>query len=108
MHIETLSFDDPRWTAALSGLRHDFYHKPAYVRLDADRMQATPEALLASDGDRFFFVPYLSRPCRPLFPEMHEPVFDVVSPYGYPGILLSDAGREVEFVSAAFAALKET
>src|SRR5258708_38209970 len=101
MRIETLSIDDPRWTAALSRLRHDFYHEPSCVRLDAGRMQATPEALLASDGERLFFVPYMVRPCDPLFPEMHESVFDVVSPYGYPGALLSDAGREVGFASAA-------
>jgi hypothetical protein len=108
MHIETLSADDPRWTAALSRLHHDFYHEPSYVRLDADRLQATPEALLVSEGERMFFVPYLMRSCGSLFSEMQESIFDVISPYGYPGALLSDAGRDAGFASAAFAAFKET
>jgi len=108
MRIETLKIEDPRWMAALSRLRHDFYHLPSYVGLDAQRMNATPEALLISDNERLFFVPYLLRSCNPLFPEMHEPIFDVVSPYGYPGILISDAGRDAGFAAEGLAAFQST
>lgn len=108
MRVETLTINDPRWMAALGRLRHDFYHLPSYVRLDAQRMNATPEALLVSDNERLFFIPYLVRSCNPLFPEMQEPVSDAVSPYGYPGILISDTGRDVSFAAEGFAALRET
>ena len=108
MRIETLTINDPRWKAALCRLRHDFYHLPCYVQLDAQRMQATPEALLVSDGERLFFVPYLMRSCNALFPELQEPVFDVVSPYGYSGILISDTGRDASFAAEGFAALRVT
>jgi hypothetical protein len=108
MLIDTLSIDDARWNTALSQLRHDFYHQPAYVQLEAHRIGATPEAFLVSDGDRLFFVPYLVRSCNLLFPGIQEPVFDVVSPYGYPGILMSDQGRNAEFAAQGFAALRET
>jgi len=37
---------------------------------------------------------------------LKEPLLDVVSPYGYPGILLSDAGRDASFVAQALAALR--
>lgn len=108
MRIETLTINDPRWTAALGRLRHDFYHLPSYVQLDAQRMQAIPKAFLVSDGERLFFVPYLIRSCNALFPEMQEPVFDAVSPYGYPGILISDTGRDASFAAEGFSAFRET
>jgi len=60
MHVETLTNNDPRWTAALCRLRHDFYHLTTYVELEAQRMNATPEALLVSDDKRLFFIPYLA------------------------------------------------
>jgi hypothetical protein len=105
---ETFAIDDPRWTAVLGRLRHDFYHVPSYVKLDAERIKATPEAMLISDNERLFFIPYLVRACSPLSSESQEPVFDVVSPYGYPGILLSDAGRDASFAAEGLAAFRST
>lgn len=96
-----LEIDDPRWGEALGRLRHDVYHLPEYVRLDGERNHARPMAFLARSGDEELFIPYLLRRCENLVPESMggEPVFDVVSPYGYPGLLLSDAARR----SARFA-----
>lgn len=108
MLVETLTTNDPRWVAALSRLSHDFYHQPDYVQLEAQRMKAIPEALLVSDCERLFFVPYLVRSCNLLFPEIQTPLFDAVSPYGYPGILISDCGRNSKFVAQALAVLQET
>ena len=108
MLIETLAAEDPRWMSALSRLRHDFYHQPGYVQLEARRIQATPEALLVSDGEQLFFVPYILRSCNLLFPEIRKPILDVVSPYGYPGILLSDHGKNSEFVAKGLTALRQT
>ena len=108
MHVETLTTNDPRWTAALCRLRHDFYHLTSYVELEAQRMNATPEALLVSDNERLFFIPYLVRSCNSLFADLQEPVFDAVSPYGYPGILISDAGRDACFAAEGFSAFRES
>ena len=90
MDVVHLEIDDPRWPDALRRLRHDFYHLPAYVRLDG----AHPMAFLARSGDEELFVPYLLR-CESLWPESMggREVYDVVSAYGYPGLLLSDAAR---------------
>jgi hypothetical protein len=95
MDVVHLEVDDPRWRAALGRLRHDFYHLPGYVRLDAEWNQARPMAFLASSGDEELFIPYLQRRCEGPFPESGAglDVYDVVSPYGYPGLLLSDAAR---------------
>jgi CelD/BcsL family acetyltransferase involved in cellulose biosynthesis len=108
MRIETLNTNDSRWMEVLSTLRHDFHHLPAYVKLEAERMGATAEALVISEGEQLFFIPYLLRCCNQLFPEVQEPIFDVVSPYGYPGILLSDSGRTPTFAARSFGAFKET
>ena len=93
MDVVHLEIDDPRWREALGRLRHDFYHLPEYVSLDSEWNQAQPRAFLARTGDEELFIPYLLRRCEGLFPDSMDgdTVYDVVSPYGYPGLLLSDA-----------------
>jgi len=110
MDVAHFEIDDPRWRDALSRLRHDFYHLPEYVRLDAGWNHAQPRAFLATAGSAELFIPYLLRRCDGLFPEASVAgnVCDVVSPYGYPGLLLSDAGREPAFAREAMQRLSET
>jgi hypothetical protein len=93
--VAHLELDDPRWPDALARLPHDFYHRPEYVGLDADWNRARPRAFLARSGDAELFVPYLLRRCDGFGTEAAngETVYDVVSPYGYPGLLLSEAAR---------------
>lgn len=107
MRVEILSLSDPRWHDALRSLPHDTYHLPSYVALDARRMQASAEAFLASDGDRVAFVPYLRRSAALPEDASTAAIADVVSPYGYPGLLLNDAGRDASFAASVLAALKE-
>ena len=111
MDVAHLEIDDPQWREALGRLRHDMYHLPEYVRLDGEWNRAQPMAFLARAGDRELFIPYLLRSCEDLFPEAMggERVYDVVSPYGYPGLLLSDAARRSpEFAREAVRRLSET
>ena len=111
MEVAHLEIDDPQWGDALGRLRHDMYHLPEYVRLDGEWNRAQPKAFLARAGDRELFIPYLLRDCEDLFPEAvgGERVYDVVSPYGYPGLLLSDAARRSpEFAREAIDRLSET
>ena len=108
VHLEV---DDPRWREALGRLRHDFYHLPEYVRLDGEWNHAQPRAFLARRGDEELFIPYLLRRCDSLFPEVagSDKVYDVVSPYGYPGLLLSDTARtSPEFARRAMQWLNES
>jgi hypothetical protein len=111
MDVAHLQIDDPRWGEALRRLRHDFYHLPEYVRLDGEWNRARPMAFVARSGDEELFIPYLLRGCESLFPEPMdgEKVYDVVSPYGYPGLLLSDAARRSPgFAREAMRGLSET
>ena len=103
MDVEHLAIDDPRWPDTLRRLRHDFYHLPEYVRLDGEWNRAQPMAFRARSGDEELFIPYLLRRCE------GEEVYDVVSPYGYPGLLLSDAARRSpRFAREAMHRLSET
>ena len=107
MDVAHLGIDDPRWPAALARIRHDFYHLPEYAALESNSHHAQPKAFLATDGNRELFIPYLLRPCDDTLATGQ--VYDVVSPYGYPGFLLSDAARESsEFVREAVHGLTET
>lgn len=111
MDVVHLEIEDPRWREALGRIRHDFYHFPEYVKLDGECNEARPKAFLARDGTRELFIPYLVRRCDHLFPDATaaNKVCDVVSPYGYPGLLLSDGARESpEFARQAMQRFRET
>jgi CelD/BcsL family acetyltransferase involved in cellulose biosynthesis len=107
MLTRTLTLDDPEWDVALARMPHDVYHTADYVRIDAHRQQAAGEAILISDGERHFFLPYLVRPCKGLFPGAGEGLCDIASPYGYPGLLLNEYGRDPGFAAAAWSAMCE-
>jgi len=92
MDCQIVDSANPLWSQTLSKLRHDVYHLPEYVRLEAKRTKANPEAFLISDREQVFFVPYLLRRCDDLDTSATQQVFDIISPYGYPGILLNEAG----------------
>ena len=110
MEAEILGAENPAWLECLGQLPHDFYHHPLYVGLEGERIQAIPEAFLARDGEKVFLLPYLVRSCNSLFPtgSFGNSVTDVISPYGFPGVLLNDAGREPEFARRALQAFRQT
>jgi hypothetical protein len=102
MNLQILKPSDFLWSEALQTLRHDFYHLPQYMELEARRLHATPEAILLTDGDCIFFLPYLVRKCSDVFNGTAQNLFDIVSPNGYAGILLNQAAvSQLEFVAEA-------
>ncbi len=111
MEVAHFGADDARWREALGRLRHDFYHRPEYALLECGSQEAVPMAFQAKEGERELFVPYLLRRCDTLFPEAAAAanVWDVVSPYGYPGFLFSEAARQSpDFVRAAIQSLSDS
>lgn len=107
MKLQLLDPSQTQWQEALQRLRHDIYHLPSYVELEAQRQQTIAKAVHVVEEDREFFVPYLLRNCLDIA-ESPEPVFDAVSPYGYPGILLSDtAKQDPSFLDRALDTVKE-
>lgn len=107
--IEILNIEHPLWLTTLDKLSHDVYHLPDYVALDAKRTQTIPEAFLLEDGDKIFFAPYLLRSCADIANLDGAEVYDIISPYGYPGILLNEAATNTpEFSDLAFEKFRQT
>lgn len=93
LNIQIIALNNPLWMQILQTVRHDIYHLPEYVYLESLRTNTTPKAIVISQGEKLFFLPYLLRRCHDFFADPSESpeLFDVISPYGYPGILLSKA-----------------
>jgi Acetyltransferase (GNAT) domain len=112
MNIEILQpQDSQRWQEILAQLRHDVYHLPEYVEIEAQRSNAQAEAIVITQGENIFFVPYLLRSCQNFFDlyDLSEDYFDVLSPYGYPGFLWHiEESRLVDFLPLAIQSLQDT
>lgn len=109
MNYQVISLTDPLWMKTLSQLRHDVFYLPEYLRLEAHRIEATPEAFLVVEGDKQFFLPYLIRQCNEFFVDAiaPDPIYDVTTPYGYPGILVSEAAmQDISFLETALEQFK--
>jgi hypothetical protein len=110
MNIQFLDSSNALWLDSLHHLTHDFYHFPQYFMVEAKRLNAVPEAVLIQEDDKAFFLPYLIRSCSNLFDEdlNTSDVFDIVSPNGYAGILLSEsAACDSNFIHRAMDLLIE-
>lgn len=91
MNIQVIDSQNPLWLQTLHKLRYDVYHLPEYARLEAKRTSSDSEAFIVVDGDKIFFLPFLVRSCNDILGSIAQNYSDVISPYGYPGILLSEA-----------------
>lgn len=109
MHVEFITPNLPRWSALLRQGPHDIYQLPGYLALEAQRTNTLPEGILITEADRTMLLPYLLRSGKDILLDdanMTE-VFDVISPYGYPGLVLNNAAlAEPSFVAAALKELK--
>lgn len=109
METQILKLSEPLWLETLQKIHHDIYHLPEYLSVEATRVKAIPEAVLIEKGDKVFFLPYLIRKCGDFFENnlVISDIFDVVSPYGYPGVLLSEAAAmNPDFLNLALSELK--
>jgi hypothetical protein len=109
MNVQIIDLLNPLWQETLPKVRHDTYHLPEYLLAEAKRTKTTPEAFLMVDGAKIFFLPYLLRQCDDILPTKStaQGIFDAVSPYGYPGILLSEAAASTPgFPDSAIEELK--
>jgi len=74
-----LAAPDAAWAEALARLRHDVYHLPQYVQLDARMAGGTAAAFRYDEAGHVLLIPLIVRPVP------DSDLRDAVSPYGYPG-----------------------
>jgi Acetyltransferase (GNAT) domain len=108
MQVEIITPNNPSWELTIGELSHDFYHLPSYVILESDRLKTKPQAIVIRNGAKCFFLPYLLRNCEDVQKPGEKKIYDVVSPYGYPSFVLNDAGKDSNFLSDCFQALKNS
>ncbi|GID94616.1 GNAT family N-acetyltransferase [Amorphoplanes digitatis] len=92
--------DDAAWTDALSRIRHDVYHLPEYVRIDAGLSGGAPAAYRYDEAGQVLLLPLVLRPVP------DTDLRDAISPYGYPGPVADTA--DPAFWSRAAAAMTES
>ena len=95
---QVISPSDPAWQECLKIIPHDFYHLSGYLELEADRINGVAEAAIVRDGESVFFLPYIIRNCDAI---IGDRVYDIVSPYGYPGMLVDRTGQNTQFIETA-------
>jgi hypothetical protein len=108
--VNILRTDSNLWLEVLKKVPHDIYHLPGYFELEAKRYEGLPEAVLIQQGDNLFFAPYLLRNCNYIFPDtsLETEIFDIISPYGYSGILINEAATQSpEFINFAMAEMQQ-
>lgn len=99
--------DSEPWQRMLEEVNHDIYHLPQYCALEANQTGGVPVAFYAEDQEnRRFLLPMITR--RIPYSQAAEPLYDAVSPYGYPGPLIHcpEANRDT-FTAAALTEMKK-
>jgi Acetyltransferase (GNAT) domain len=105
--VKIVTPEDSDWKIAIEKNCHDFYHLPTYSALESARLQAIPQGIIIEDGEKHFFLPYLLRSCNSVNSRCTQGIYDVVSPYGYPGFILNDAGIDTDFLDHCFKTLRK-
>src|SRR5437763_1065575 len=92
MKLEILTSDDDRWQAFLRNVAHDFYHRSGYARLATAQDGGQAEAGLVTEGNSYFFLPYVLRSLAEIeyLTKAGDRLYDLTSPYGYPCPLLRE------------------
>jgi len=88
MISEFIKCTDQKWTDFLSRCPHDFYHLPGYLEMSAEYEGGEPFAFYGQIEDVELLIPLLKRPIPTNLYSISEPLYDVISPYGYPSPLL--------------------
>lgn len=109
LNCQILDSQNSLWLQTLQDCRHDVYHQPEYVDLEASMSHSIAEAVLIQQDEKIFFLPYLLRQINAELTANAEDLFDVVSPYGYPGIVCNSAALSSSaFIEAAVGQLIST
>jgi hypothetical protein len=94
--IQLISTSDDRWPRMLASVPHDFYHLPAYCDVAAREDDGEAMALYGSEDGHRMLLPLVRR-------GIEGDGYDVSSPYGYPGPLVT-AAADPSFLRRGLAA----
>lgn len=101
MIAQFIDHRDARWKEFLQRTPHDFYDLPEYAEVVAAEAGAMPVAFYAKHGSATCLIPLLIRTI-PAGLNAPQDWYDCVSPYGYPGIVLSPSQEALSSFLDAF------
>lgn len=79
--------DSELWLEFLNCTPHDIYHLPGYAEIDAKLLGGKAIAWIFNQHNASCLIPLIERP-------LFNASSDLISPYGYPGILVSNTRSE--------------
>lgn len=91
-----ISISNPRWEHLLKITSHDLYHLPSYCRLEAEVLSGKPLAWEKNINGFDFLIPLVER----VIWSNGTQEKDLVSPYGYPGILYPENTPKAIYLEA--------
>ena len=72
---------DKKWSKFLQETHHDFYQLPGFAEIEAELLGGEAIGWYKEEGNNRFLIPLIKRPIGQHY------LHDLVSPYGYPGIV---------------------
>lgn len=92
-----ITIDLSQWQPFLAGRFYDLYHLPEYCALDAETIGGEALSWTVTINNRSHLIPLIRRPVNCYnMPGNDRPLYDLISPYGYPGMLSTDKLTAVE------------
>ena len=76
-----INASDTLWESLLSETPHDFYHLPGFTQIEAELLGGEALGWYSEEGKSRHLIPLVKRPVGQHY------LHDLVSPYGYPGML---------------------
>lgn len=80
-----ITHQDELWVSLLSEVKYDLYHLPEFTSLEAELLHGIALAWYHEKGSNKVLIPLVKRKIA------NQPVYDLQSPYGYPGMISSEA-----------------
>lgn len=94
MRASVVRPDGAQWLDLLARSRHDFYHLPPYVALEAKRIGGEALALAVEDGARTALLPLVARDLPGALGAAARGWRDATSPYGYASPVFGGPGSD--------------
>lgn len=88
MACRIIDTKDIAWTKILADTNYDIYQLPCFNQIESEILAGEAKAFYYEHEKKSALIPVIKR--RIPFTINGKPAFDAVSPYGYPGILISE------------------
>lgn len=101
MKTTFIDFDDKKWKRCLAKTKYEFYQLPKFAQLEANLIGGKPIAWYGEFEEQWILIPLVKRRIPESITNGKE-YYDLISPYGYPGIVLSNGISDLQLSTLLF------